>query len=257
MGYFASEEFFAIVETRINSSDVNLISPAFITPGHYRSKVYYEGTHATRLEDVKDQDIQLGHELSLPEIDNVNRYLFQMIIFVCNNLKADIHNSVLQNHREETYSSLGIKNNEYCRTSHSFGEDSIHLLTRGLIHKMDKKEIDWGLIYYFSKNDQTLETGIQVELLHPECCCTLFIPVKCSKGIFTTLRIKARDIKHIKTYFNYSSQFKRSCFHYQRISSSELLQQDSKKSHSIMNGLFEVKLIIKRWLRNWRFIVEP
>jgi len=95
---------------------------------------------------------------------------------------------------------------------------------------MNQDEIDWGLIYYFTKNDKTLETGIHIELLHPEYCCTFFILVKCSKGIFTTLRIKARDIKHIKTYFSYSNQFKQSCFHYQRISSSELLEQETKKT---------------------------
>ncbi len=257
MRYFDNDEFFAIVETKINHQDVNLISPAFITPGHYRSKVYYEGTHATRLEDIQDQDIQVINTSPVPEIDNLNQHLFQMIIFVCNNLKADLHNSLLQNHREQTYSSLGIKNHQYCRTSHSFGDDSIHLLTRGLINKMDQDEIDWGLIYYFTKNVKTLETGILIELLHPESCCTFFIPVKCSKGIFTTLRIKARDIKHIKTHFNYSNQFKQSCFHYQRISSSELLEQETKKSHSMMGSLVAMKLLIKRWLRGWRFIVEP
>lgn len=257
MRCFDNDEFFAIVETKINHQDVNLISPAFITPGHYRSKVYYEGTHSTRLEDIQDQDIQLINTSPVSEIGSLNQYLFQMIIFICNNLKADLYNSLLQSHREETYSSLGIKNQHYSRTSHSFGDDSIHLLTRGLINKMEQDEIDWGLIYYFTKNDKTSETGIQIELLHPECCCTFFIPVKYSKGIFTTLRIKARDIKHIKTYFNYSTQFKQSCFHYQRISSSELLKQEANKSHSVMGGLVAMKLLIKRWLRGWRFFVEP
>lgn len=257
MRYFDNDEFFAIVETKINHQDVNLISPAFITPGHYRSKVYYEGTHATRLEGIQDQDILLINVSPISNIDNLNQYLFQIILLACNNLKVDLHNSLLQNHREETYSSLGIKNQQYCRTNHSFGDDSIHFLTRGLINKMEQNEIDWGLIYYFTKNDKTLEAGINIELLHPECCCTFFIPVKCSKGIFTTLRIKARDIKHIKTYFNYSIQFKQSCFHYQRISSRELLKQEKIKRHSIMSGLFAMRLVMKRRLRSWFFILEP
>lgn len=254
MRYFDNDEFFAIVETKINHQDVNLISPAFITPGHYRSKVYYEGTHTTRLEDIEDQDIQLINVPPLSNIDDLNQRFFQIIILACNNLKADLHNSLLQNHREQIYSSLGIKNHQYCRTHHSSGDDSIHRLTRGLISKMEQDEIDWGLTYYFTKNDKTLEMGIHIELLHPECCCTFFIPVKCSKGISTTLRIKTRDIKHIKTYFNYSTQFKQSGFHYQRISSNELLKQDRVKSHSIMSGFFAMKLLIKRWLRGWRFI---
>lgn len=257
MGYFNNEEFFAIIETNINHQPVSLISPSFISPGTYRSKVYNEHNHCAQLSNVQDQEIQLIDGYYLPDADNINRYLFQLIIFVCKNLKSDLHHAGIQNHREETYSSLGIKNNQYCRNTHSYGESSIHLLTRGLINKMDQGEIDWGLIYYFTKNEKTLETGIHIELLHPECCCTFFIPVKCSKGIFTTLRIKARDIKHIKTYFNYSNQFKQSHFQYQRISSSELLEQELKKSLSAVNGLYEIKLLVKRWLRNWRFILEP
>lgn len=257
MRYFANDELLAIIEAKVSNRLVNLISPACIIPGSYRSKVYCESTHSVQLESIQDQDIQLLDEFSLPEIDNINRHLFQLIIFICNNLRADLHNSIIQNHRGETYSSIGIKNDEYSRTTHSFGDDSIHLLTRSLINNIDQKEIDCGLIYYFTQNENTSEQGIHIEIIHPECCCTFFIPIKCTKGIFTTLRIKARDIKHITTHFNYSHQLQQSSFHYQRISSHKILMQKPINTFSIRKSLLELKFILKRFIRNGRFILEP
>lgn len=257
MDYFSTDEFLAIIETKVNNRLVNLISPAFITQGQYRSKVYCEDTHAVQLESIQDQDIQLTEKFSLPVVDNINQHFFQIIIFICNNLKSDFNNSIMQNHREETYSSLGIKNNGYTRTTHSFGDSSTHFLTRGIINNIDRKEIDWGLIYFFIQNTNTSEQGIHIEMIHPECCCTFFIPVKCTKGIFTTVRIKARDIKHIATHVNDVHKPKTSSLHYQRISSAELLMQDRTRNLSIMSSLLEFKFMIKRFVRRGRFILEP
>lgn len=257
MEYFANKEFLAIIETKVNTRIVNLISPTFITPGQYQSKVYCENTHIVQLENILDQDIQLMDKFSLPEMDNINSYFFQLIIFICNNLKADCHNAILQNHREEAYSSLGIKNNKYARATHSFGDKGTEILTRGLINNIDEKEIDWGLMYYFSKNEHSNEQGIHIEMIHPECCCTFFIPIKCTKGIFTTVRIKARDIKHVSTHHSYSQQRSQFSSHYKRISTEELLMLIPKSNLSIMSSLLEFKFMIKRFFRRGRFILEP
>lgn len=253
MGYFLNDELLAIVETKINNRHVNLISPAFITPGRYRSKVYCEKTHATQLENIQDQDIQMGSEFSLPMTDNINRHLFQLIIFACNNLRETLQSSVNPNQRKESYSSIGVKSNDYTRMTHSFDENSIHLLTRGLIKNIDQQEIDWGLVYYFSKNEKSQEQGIHINLIHPQYCCTFFIPVKCTKGIFTTLRIKARNIKLINTHYHYSVPFKDSAI---RINSYELLQQP-KEIYTLKKSLVEMKFMVKRFLRSWRFLVAP
>lgn len=256
MNYFSNDEFLAIVETKIDHRQVNLISPAFITPGHYRSKVYDETTHTTQLEDIRDQNIQLANEFSLPVADNINRHLFQLIIFACNNLRANLQSSIHPNRRQESYSSIGVKDHNYNRTTHSFDKNSIHLLTRGLIKNIDQQEIDWGLIYYFSENNKTQERGINIELIHPQCSCTFFIPVKCTKGIFTTLRIKARNIKLLNTHHNHSIPLNNGSLLHKQISGHELLQHSNQKD-SLRNTMLEVKFIFKRFIRSGRFLVAP
>jgi hypothetical protein len=257
MEYFAHKEFLAIIETKVNARTVNLISPTLIKLGQYQSKVYCENAHTVQLENIQGQDIRLMDKFSLPEMANINPYLFELILFICNNLKVDLNNSTAQNHREESYSSLGIKNNTYVRATHSFGEKGTEILTRGLINNIDQKEIDWGLMYYFSKNVRSDEQGIQLELIHPECCCTFFIPIKCTKGIFTTLRIKARDIKHLSTHHSYSHEQSQSLPHFKRISSEELLTPIPDSRLSIMSSPLEFKFMVKRFLRRGRFILEP
>jgi hypothetical protein len=256
MNYYSNDEFLAIVETKIDHRQVNLISPVFITPGHYRSKVYDEKTHMTKLEEIQGQNIHLADEFSLPKVDGINHHLFQLIILACNNLQLNLKNGASASPNEEAYSSIGVKNNTYTRMTHSFGDTGIHLLTKGLIEKIDQQEIDWGLTYYFSENKKNQVNGINVELIHPQCCCTFFIPVKCTKGIFTTLRIKARNIKLLNTHYNYAKPTRHGLQQYKRIGSHELLQQTTQ-SDSLEQSMLEVKFMLRRFARNWRFLVTP
>lgn len=256
MNYFSSDEFLAVIETKIDHRQVNLISPTFITPGHYRAKVYDEETHMTKLEEIEHQNIHLADEFSLPKVTGINRHLFQLIILACNNLQLNLKNGTNQSPAEEAYSSIGVKDNAYTRMTHSFGDTGIDLLTKDLAEKIDQQEIDWGLTYYFSDNKKNQMNGINIELIHPQCCCTFFIPVKCTKGMFTTLRIKARNIKLINTYYSYASKPAHRLPSYQRINSQQLLKQPVQPE-SFSNSLLEMKFGIKRFVRSWRFLTTP